>query len=80
MNWKERIVTDPTILCGKPVIKGTRLGVEFLLGLFAEGWTTEQVLNSYPQLKPEDLQALFAYSSECVRDEEFLTTHTPLLS
>ncbi len=80
MNWTERIVAAPAVLCGKPVIKGTRLSVEFLLGQFAEGWTTAQVLESYPQLKPEDLRALFAFSGECVRDEELLTTHAPMLS
>jgi uncharacterized protein (DUF433 family) len=80
MNWKEHIVADPRILCGKPVIKGTRLSVEFLLGLLAEGWTTAQLLESYPHLKAADLQALFAFSSECVRDEEFLTTHALALS
>jgi uncharacterized protein (DUF433 family) len=80
MNWKERITADATILCGKPVIKGTRLAVDFLLGFFAEGWTTQQVLDSYPQLRPEDLQALFAYSSECVRDEQFISTQTLLNS
>jgi uncharacterized protein (DUF433 family) len=60
MNWKERIVTDHAILCGKPVIKGTRVAVEFLLGPFAKGWTTGRVLESYPQLKLEDPQVLFA--------------------
>jgi uncharacterized protein (DUF433 family) len=80
MNWKERVTADPAILCGKPVIKGTRLAVEFLLGLLAEGWTTQQVLDSYPQLRPEDLQALFGYSSECIRDEQFVSTQALLNS
>ena len=80
MNWKERITSDPAVLCGKPVICKTRLSVEFLLGLFSEGWTTQQVLDSYPQLTAADLQALFAYTRECVTDEEFVTTHVPALS
>lgn len=46
------------------MIKGTRLAVDFLLGLLAEGWTTQQVLDSYPQLRGEDLEALSAYSNE----------------
>ena len=66
MNWKEHIIADPAILGGKLVIKGTRLSVEFLLGLLTEGWSTAQLLESYPQLKTTDLQALFAFSSECV--------------
>ena len=58
------IVRDPKILCGKPTVCGTRLSVEFLLGLFADGWTHEQVLDSYPSLSPEALRAVFAYAAE----------------
>lgn len=72
MNWKERIVVDPDILVGKPVIKGTRLAVDFLLRLLAQGWTEQQVLESYPHLKPEDLQAVFAFVQECLADEDFV--------
>ncbi len=63
MDWKTRIVADPAILAGKPVIKDTRLSVEFILDLFAEGWDAQQVLDSYPQLTAADLQAVFAYTS-----------------
>jgi uncharacterized protein (DUF433 family) len=69
MDWRERITSDPAILLGKPVVKGTRLAVEFILGLFAEGWTEQQVLESYPTLSPEALRAVFAYAAECMRDE-----------
>ena len=69
MNWHEYIHSDPTILVGKPIIKGTRLSVEFLLGLMAEGWTENQILESYPQLRPEALQAMFAFAAESTRDE-----------
>jgi uncharacterized protein (DUF433 family) len=58
------IVCDPRILRGKPTVRGTRLSVEFLLGLFADGWTHEQVLESYPSLTPEALRAVFAYAAE----------------
>jgi uncharacterized protein (DUF433 family) len=58
------IVSDPEILCGKPTVRGTRLSVEFLLGLFADGWAQEQVLDSYPSLTPEALRAVFAYAAE----------------
>ncbi|HET7460211.1 MAG TPA: DUF433 domain-containing protein [Longimicrobium sp.] len=68
MNWREYITADPGILVGKPTVRGTRLGVEFLLELFAEGWTSEQVLRNYPTLTPEALQAVFAYARECVTD------------
>jgi Protein of unknown function (DUF433) len=50
MDWKTYIHSDPKILLGKPVIKGTRLSVEFILGLFSEGWTAQQVLENYPTL------------------------------
>jgi uncharacterized protein (DUF433 family) len=50
MDWKLHIHSDPSILLGKPVVKGTRLSVEFILGLFAEGWTEQQILESYPTL------------------------------
>lgn len=48
MSWQEHIHTDPEVLAGKPVIRNTRLAVDFLLSLFAAGWTQEQVLQSYP--------------------------------
>ena len=69
MDWQKHIHTDPNILVGKPVVKGTRLSVEFLLGLFAAGWTEKQVLENYPTLTPEGLQAVFAFAAECIREE-----------
>jgi uncharacterized protein (DUF433 family) len=66
VNWREHIHSDPAILDGKPAVRGTRLGAAFLLGLFASGWTREQVLESYPQLTPEALHAVFAFASEAV--------------
>ncbi|MEA3341264.1 MAG: DUF433 domain-containing protein [Chloroflexota bacterium] len=63
-NWQNYIHSDPEILVGKPVVKGTRLGVDFILGLFANGWTDGQVLESYPILTPQALQAVFAFAAE----------------
>jgi uncharacterized protein (DUF433 family) len=63
------IVRDPEVLCGKPTVRGTRLYVEFLLGLFADGWSHEQVLDSYPSLTPESLRAAFAYAVEVLGKE-----------
>ncbi len=54
---QERIEVNPAILVGKPVIKGTRLAVEFLLELIAEGWSTDEILRNYPQLTVDDLRA-----------------------
>jgi uncharacterized protein (DUF433 family) len=71
MKWRHRIEANPTVLAGKPVVKGTRLSVEFLLSLFAEGWTHAQVLENYPSLDGDALQAVFAFSAECLHDEQY---------
>ncbi len=67
--WQERIVMDPAILVGKPVIKGTRMAVEFLVDLMAEGWPSEQILRNYPQLTADDLQAALHYAAESLKRE-----------
>ncbi len=69
MNWREHIHSDPEILLGKPVVKGTRLSVEFILGLFASGWTEQQVLENYPTLTRKSLQAVFAFAADCMKEE-----------
>lgn len=76
MNWKTHIHSNPKILLGKPVIKGTRISVEFVLGLFSEGWTQPQILENYPRLNAESLQAVFAFAAECLKEDVF---YTPLL-
>jgi len=65
----DRIVVDPAILTGKPVVRGTRLAVEFIVGLLAQGWTTEQVLDNYPGLTKEDVQACLEYAAEVLQSE-----------
>lgn len=69
-NWEDRIIVDPKILVGKPIIKGTRLSVEFVLGLLANGWSVEQVLNEYEQLTHEDIIAALRYAVEAVKEEK----------
>jgi uncharacterized protein (DUF433 family) len=69
MNWEDRITVDPGILAGKPVVKGTRLSVEFIIGLMAQGWGQEEILRNYPGLAREDIQACLAYASETLRAE-----------
>ena len=61
MNWKDFIISDNEILLGKPTIKGTRLSLEHILSLFAQGWSENQILENYPRLTKESLQAVFAY-------------------
>ena len=68
MEWRGKIVSDKNVLAGKPVVKGTRLSVEFLLGLFANGWHEEEVLKNYPTLKKEDILAVFAFAQDGLKD------------
>ena len=68
INWQERIHSDPQVLVGKPVIKGTRLSVEFLLERLASGWTPQDLVENYPRLHAQDIQALFAYALESLND------------
>ena len=72
MEWQGRIVTDSETLYGKPRIAGTRISVEFQLDLLASGWSKAQILNEYPHLKPDDLQAVFAFVRDCLKDESFI--------
>lgn len=68
IDWKEYITTDENILVGKPIIKNTRLSVEFILERLANGWTEEEILENYPRLDKETIQAIYAYTYECMRD------------
>jgi uncharacterized protein (DUF433 family) len=63
MNWHDRITVNPKVLVGKPVVKGTRIPVEFVVDLLARGWTNEQILREYDHLTPDDIQACLAYAS-----------------
>jgi uncharacterized protein (DUF433 family) len=71
-DWQDRIGADPDTLFGKPRIRGTRIGVIFLLDLLASGWSEAQILDSYPHLQQQDLQAVFAFARDCMRDETFI--------
>jgi len=68
-DWRSRITIDPEVLGGKPIIKGTRISVEFILDLLANGWTEKAVIKNYPQLKKEDLQAALRYATEVLKEE-----------
>ena len=69
MLWDERITVDSAILAGKPIVRGTRLSVEHILGLFAQGWSEEEVLRNYPGLAHEDIQACLAYAHDLLQAE-----------
>ena len=69
MDWRDRIVVDPAVLAGKPVIKGTRLAVEFVVDLLAQGWTESQIVENYPALTTADIRACLAYASMALKAE-----------
>jgi uncharacterized protein (DUF433 family) len=69
MDWHGRIIVDPRILTGKPVVKGTRISVELVMDLLAAGWNHQQVLDSYPSLTQEDVLACLGYASEVLHGE-----------
>ena len=69
MDLEDRIVSDPQILVGKPIIKGTRIAVEFLIELLAEGWSRQDVLRNYPQLTAEDIQAALFHAADLTKLE-----------
>jgi len=77
MGWQNRIVLDPGILAGKPIIKGTRLAVEFIVDLLAQGWTEEEILRNYPGLTREDIQACLSYASDILRAERVYPFEIP---
>jgi len=70
MQWTSRIVIDPEILTGKPVIKGTRISVELIIELLARGYSKEQIVEQYDHVTPEDIQACLAYASEVLSSEK----------
>ncbi len=69
MNWHEHIVVDPNILVGKPVVRGTRIAVEFVMDMLGRGWTAQQILAEYDHLDAADIQACQAYAAEMLKAE-----------
>jgi uncharacterized protein (DUF433 family) len=70
MTWQDRITIDANVLAGKPIIKGTRMSVEFVIDLLGRGWTTAQVLREYDHLTTDDIQACLAYASDVLKSEK----------
>lgn len=69
-SFLERISTDPKVMAGKPVIRGTRVPVEVIVRMVAQGIPREEILREYPYLEPEDIQAALLYAAAVVADEE----------
>ena len=66
---EQRIVLDPAVLAGKPIVRGTRLSVEFVIGLMADGWSEADVLANYPGLTREDIAACLTYARNVLNSE-----------
>ncbi len=74
MKSVPRIILDPSVLDGKPIIRGTRISVDLVLELLASGWNESVILNEYPGLVHEDILACLRYAQEIVRDERVYAT------
>ena len=70
MTDPARIILDSAVLAGKPVIRGTRLSVEFIIGLMADGWAEADILRNYPGLSHDDIAACLAYARDVLRSEK----------
>jgi uncharacterized protein (DUF433 family) len=70
MDWQNRITIDIKVLVGKPVIKGTRIAVEFVIDLLAQGWSEAEILRNYPGLTHEDILACLKYAGETLHSEK----------
>ena len=64
-----RIILDPDILCGKPIVRGTRLAVEFIVDRVADGWSLQQILDQYPGLSEEDVRECLRYAGQTLKSE-----------
>jgi uncharacterized protein (DUF433 family) len=70
MDWQTRITVNPNVLVGKPIIKGTRLAVEFIIDLLAQGWSIDEILRNYPGITVSDIQACLSYASAALKSEK----------
>lgn len=73
-QYRGRIIADPNIMMGKPIIKGTRITVELILKKLSEGMSTEELLKAYPHLTKEDILAALSYSADVISQEELIAT------
>ena len=71
-HLRERIVINPKVMTGKPVIRGTRLTVQFILGLLAHGATMDEIIEEYPGLTREDIFACLLFATEALETTEFI--------
>jgi uncharacterized protein (DUF433 family) len=72
MTSGDRIETDPNVVLGKPVIRGTRIPVELILRKLSEGASEADLLDAYPRLTRDDIQAALAYAADLIAHEEIV--------
>lgn len=72
MDWQQWITRDPTVMQGKPVLRGTRITVEHVLERMGEGWSERDLIASYPHLKPEHIRAALAFAAQALASDELL--------
>ena len=70
MDWRTRVEINEDVLVGKPVVRGTRIAVEFIVELLSQGWTESELLENYPNLTSEDVKACLAYASAVLHAEK----------
>jgi uncharacterized protein (DUF433 family) len=76
MDWQAKIESKPDVLCGKPCLKGTRLSVEHIVGLLAQGWPMDEVLDAYPGLTKDDVLACLHYAADSVANDQLFPVQT----
>jgi uncharacterized protein (DUF433 family) len=70
MNWRDRITLDAAVLAGKPVVRGSRLAANFIVGLLGQGWTEADILRNYPGITHDDIATCLQYASEILQSEK----------
>ena len=71
IDWRDYVISDPTVLAAKPHLKDTRLSIEFVFELLAGGWDHDAIRDNYPNLTEDRIRAALAYAAETFREERF---------
>ena len=74
---EQRVTTNPNVMAGKPVIRGTRIPVELIVRMLAQGISEEEILSQYPRLEPEDIRAALTYAANVLAGEDVFPIPAP---
>lgn len=74
---RQRLSIDPKVMAGKPVIRGTRIPVELIVRMLAQGLSEGEILSEYPRLQPEDIRAALAYAAQVLANEDVFPLSAP---